>query len=132
MSVTGGWMLYINGCFGRPCYWEGEYCLVPGTRYQCTGVPVHLYIIPVYTCTCNLLSTCMYVHTGTVHVVQERMDILPYMCVPYTGVRWGGWGAGGENQKKWYPGTTHFSIHYSISIFQQAHNIGQHAKANSR
>ena len=60
----------------------------------------------------------MYVHTGTVHVVQERMDILPYMCVPYTGVvRWGGWGAGGENQKKWYyrvPGTvpiSHFSIH---------------------
>ena len=34
----------------------------------------------------------MYVHTGTVHVVQERMTILPYMCVPYTGVWYDGVG----------------------------------------
>ena len=62
----------------------------------------------------------MYVHTGTVHVVQERMDILPYMCVPYTGVRWGGWGAGGENQKKWYPGTMyHYIILFHISTSPQ-------------
>ena len=56
-----------------------------GVYPECTGV-LYIHYTCVHTCTCNLLSTCMYVHTGTVHVVQERMDILPYMCVPYTQV----------------------------------------------
>lgn len=121
MSVTGGWMLWLF--VDVHVVLESERGNIAWYPYRC--VPVYRCTCTSYLCahlyTCNLLSTCMYVHTGTVHVVQERMDILPYMCVPYTGVRWGGWGAGGENQKKWYPGTTctHFSIHYSISYFNK-------------
>ena len=80
----------------------------------------------------------MYVHTGTVHVVQERMDILPYMCVPYyTGVvRWGGVGCRWRESKKMVPVPGYYMYPFLNTlfyfIFQQAHNIGQHAKANSR
>ena len=103
------------GCYG--CLWtlfcgamlmfgvEGEYCLVHSCTRPVQPVPGYLVIYLVRVC----------VHTGTVHVVQERMDILPYMCVPYTGVRWGGWGAGGENQKN---GTRVQPISQYIILFQ--------------
>jgi hypothetical protein len=136
MSVTGGWMLWLF--VDVHVVLESERGNIAWYPYRC--VPVYRCTCTSYLCahlyTCNLLSTCMYVHTGTVHVVQERMDILPYMCVPYTGVRWGG-GVQVARIKK--NGTRVLYIHVYpflntlfYFIFQQAHNIGQHAKAHSR